>query len=362
MKKRQLFLVLNKNGKLIRFNTGASEPLISWSSVNVLEKGDVLALCGDTRGTYHLASENGRQRVCLCNQALVDYICKKFNCARGAKLSAWMGEEDNVLYFGGMQSAKASVYKLDNGYLPVIVDYNKRVGDWAYIHDNWIEFSKEIRTCLPQKISAFRCEAGIVLLDAPDGPLKPEPRREKGNKMLVSKELASYLRSFCGIEGRGKSRGLRMRAAVISGGIILGKTEEDLIAPDLLNLEQLNLDSKSCYLTMGKRGGIYVSSKFKKQMGDTAKLSVWRSKEFLALKPDPNGDINIRSSGYCSQIFSVSLEKLLRTMWPAAKKLYLIGHKNYWVVEEMPELPEKFEKANEHTRWSRAKLNFDECA
>lgn len=334
--KRPICVSIGRNGKSIRFSTAASEVLDAWDAVDLFEKNGVFAVRSAPRGRYHISKEQGRRRVLLSNQALVAYLCATYSCAPGATLPAWMGEEDGVLFFGGMQHNAPRQPTLDQAFTPLILEYNQRAGLWAYVHDNWIEFSKDIRTNLPPALTPALCGNTVALLHAPHGPLIPVPRRQQGNPMLVSKPLADFLRS----QFRGHTKGLRLHAALLPNGLLLAETLTDLDRPNLDRLRPVVLsDAQSFYLSFGRPGCLYLSARARKAIGDNTPLSLCSSGHLFALRPDPAGPIKPSINGYAAQIFSRSLEKCLRARWPAAKRLFLSHYKGIWILSDSTASP-----------------------
>lgn len=326
---------LNKNGKSLNFSTRASVPFMGYDDVEIFEKEGVVAVCGALQGSYHISMEKGRPRKALSNAQLVEYICKKFGYALGGVLPAWTGEQENVLFFGGMQP-HAGRYVLDESYTPIEVDYNRRAGNWAYVHDNWIEFTQEVRETLPTRLSAFRCGRVVVLSGDPAGKLTLTPRRQSGNLMLVSHPLADHLRGLYG----GEERGMRLRAAVLPGGVALADSQDLLSAVDLTRLERLTLDEgKYSFLTLGNRGTLYLSTPAWKQITSMNQLDVYGGMGYLALRTAREGAMRVTTCGYAHYIHSKRFFALLKERWPEARRIYLLRYGEQWLLWPHPSRP-----------------------
>lgn len=327
-KNRPMNVRLNRNGKSLNFSTRASMALEGYEDVEVLEKQGVMAVRGTAAGGYHISGEEGRPRKALSNARLVEHIREKFGCALGGALPAWTGEQENVLFFGGMQP-QAGPYVLDDSFVPVEVEYNRRAGDWAYIHDNWIEFTQEVRDALPERLSAFRCGRVVLLSGDPAGKLLLTPRRRSGNRTLVSHGLADHLRGLYG----GVESGMRLRAAQLPGGVALADSLELLSAVNLTRPERLNLDeSKYSFLTAGGRGTLYLSVPGWTELGGAERLEVYEGMGCLALRPSREGALRVTECGYAHYIHSKRFCELVKARWPDSVKLHLLRYGELWLL------------------------------
>lgn len=326
--KRPMNVRLNRNGKNLNFSTKASIQLAGYKDVEVFEKENVVAVRGMVGQGYHISQEKGRPRMALSNAQLVEYICKKFGCTYGSTLPVWTGEQENVLFFGGMQPLKMP-YVLDEHFTPIEVEYNRRAGDWSYVHDNWIEFTQEVRKVLPERLSAYRCGQVVVLRGDPAGRLVLTPRRQSGKRMLVSHALADYLRSLYG----GEELGMRLHAALLPDGVALADSLDSLTKIDLSGLEKLVLDeSKCCFLTPRISGTMYFSTMAWEQMERAGRVDVYGRAEYLALHVACEGDFPVTTYGYAHYIHSKQLCALVKKQWPEAKRLHVLRHGKLWLL------------------------------
>lgn len=327
-RKKLMSVRLNRNGKTLNFSSQASMPLAGYGDVEVFEKDGVIAVSGATSGSYHISGEVGRPRKALSNARLVEYIREKFGCELGGALPVWLGEEENVLFFGGMQP-QAGPYVLDEDFMPVEVEYNRRAGDWAYVHDNWIEFTQEIREALPERLSASRCGRVVLLNGDPAGKLALTPRRQSNNLMLVSHALADHLRSLYD----GEERGMRLYAALLPNGVALADNQELLESVNLTCPERLVLDeSKYCFVTTGAKGTLYLSATAWEQLERAERMDIYDGLGCLALRSARDGMMKVTQSGYAHYIHSKPLCMLLKERWPEAKKLHLLRHGDLWLL------------------------------
>lgn len=326
--KRAVNVRLNRNGKILNFSTKASAPLAGYTDADVFEKAGVIAVCGTHRDSYHLCGEGGRPRKALSNAQLVAYLCEKFGCGLGACLPAWIGQEENVLFFGGVQSGNGPWF-LDESFTPVEVEYNRRVGNWAYVHDNWIEFTREVREALPERLSAYRCGRVVLLSGDTAGKLVLTPRRQSGNQMLVSRAVADQLRSLYG----GVETGMRLHAAILPGGVVLADSLEALGSVNLTRTEKMVLDeSKYSFLSLTPKGSLYLSAPAWEQMEGLEQVEVYGAPGCLALRPVVEGGLRVTACGYAHHIHSKKLHQMIAAQWPAEKKLYLLRYGNLWLL------------------------------
>lgn len=335
--KSQYNVRFNKNGKIINFSTHVSKVLEGYEDVDVFEKDCIIAVQPTIGGSYHISGEVGRPRKGLSNAQLVEYLCKKFGCVPGDSLPAWLGKQEDVLFFGGMQPNKEEIYTLDESYTAIEVEYNRRAGDWAYIHDNWTEFTREVREVLPRRLTAYRCGNAVLLMGDAAGKLVMTPKRQRGTPMLVSPALADYLREMFD----GSEKGMRLRAKIVQGGVILADKIEALATADLTQCKPLDLNGCSRYfVTLGMRGALYLSAAAAQQLkNEGERLSLYRASKYLALKVNDGGALHIGEQKYAHYICSNHLCEMVRKWWPTEKKLYLLSHGKFWLMHSEPIWP-----------------------
>lgn len=333
---------LNRNGKTLSFSTKASAPLAGYTDVDIFESIDVVAVRGTYRGSYHISKEEGRPRKALSNAQLVTYLCEKFGCSLGSSLPAWISVEEDMLFFGRAQHTGSGF--LDESFTPLEVEYNRRAGDWAYVHDNWIEFTRDVRDALPERMTACHCGRVILLLGDPEGTLSLTLRRQSGNRMLVSHALADSLRSIYG----GKEKGMRLRAALVPGGVALADSQEELAAVNMTRPARLVLDeSQHRFMTLGQKGTIYLSASAREGLVRNGRVDVYEACGYLALRPADDGAVKVTESGYGCYLYSRELSRAITAQWPGSKRLYLLRHEGLWVLwpstQRPMDLPPAFE-------------------
>lgn len=358
-KPKSVCVRLNQNGKVLNFSSSASTMFVGFDNVDIFENDHVIAVQAATKGQYHISSEKGRLRKALSNAQLIAHLCKKFGCELGASLPAWVGDDERVLFFGGIQPEEKEHYILDETYTPVEVEYNRRAGSWAYIHDNWIEFTREVRDILPRRLSVYRCGNTVLLLGDSSGKLVLTPRRASGNLMLVSHPLASFLRHLY----NGTERGMRLCAATVPGGVALAENGELLDKGDYTFKEKVSLDERTCaFLNVGtgKLGSMYLSAYAWQLLGRPERLSVYIKAEYLALKPEKNGQFRATKCGYAQYIHTRQLCAILQNRWPGGKKIYLLRHENLWVLLPDTDLYHKLPPASSFERVELGNKQFKE--
>lgn len=328
--KRMFIRLMLKGGKNISFNTGASLVFLGYQEADVYEKGDVVAIQAVHGGAYHLANETGRDRKSLSSLALAKYLCQKFGCKEGERLDAWTNVQEGVLFFSGVRSEGKRNCLLDETYTKLVFEYNCRAGDWAYIHDNWVDFSKELRENLPEHMRAYRCGDAVVLLEDEKGPLHITTRRQTETRLIVSYALTLYL----GGVFQGERKGFRLKAKQLANGVILAATQEALEQVRLEERKEILLDeTQRRTLKMdASRKGIYLSVPAWKFLNEAERVSVYRCKGFLALKPEKDGTIKVNQYGYQRILCSVALLQMMAERWPETVQLYLHKHEEFFLL------------------------------
>lgn len=332
----------------LHINTAASRYLLGYSEVNVYEKGAVMAIEGALKGSYHLSREKGRDRSVISSMELVSHILEKYKRNGKAVLPVWEGQQEGVLFFGKAAPTKEIPPVLDETWTPLETEYNRRAGEWVYVHDNWIEVTKGIRTQLPDRLRAYQAGQVTVLKPETDGPLRVTSHRQRGNRMLDEPMLARYLRETYS----GEAAGLRLRACSTQDGLVLIASEEGALAGfRSKSMKPIELDETMLrFVTLHGKGGLYLSVRAYQAMGSCERVSAYCCGDWLALKPDPEGDKRVFTSGYVQEIFSSRLGDFLLRHYPEQGKYYLVQRGELWVfmtqpeAEELPPSPGRFRR------------------
>lgn len=306
------------------------------SRAELYERGGVTALAGDPAGTYHLGAKSekcgGRN---LCSAELVRYLWEKHGVAPGGKLTAWSpeGEAGAVIFLAAGVTREEARWPFDGRFRRVELVYHRRYGSWVFVEDNCVSFTGDLRRALPERLALRGAGRTLALAWAADGPYRLEERSGRKGRAVYSGQLAEYLRTRFGGDGRS----VLLFAKAVEGGVCFSDAEEALAglgkAEDLPGLDLGDPGDRFLYLL--DKGSVYFSSHALRRLG--TRFSVYASGETLALRGEPEkGGLEARGS----RVHSKALKEEVERRYPGARKLYLMECGDWMVLRPTPETGE----------------------
>lgn len=328
MRRSEPFVRLKE--KTIYLSSGAGQAM--GSRIDLYEKGDVVALVRNERGAYHLSdkSENCKGKV-LCSREISSYLKEKFNVDNGASLTAWIPPEGDgsTIFFSKNISQDAAQDGFDDAFCRIDLEYRKRFGEWVYVEDNCISFTKGLREALGARVGLHGDERVAALVNDPAGRYQLEIRKGRKQRAVYASELAAYLKGRFG----NSARGTLLHARKAAFGILFADSEDALELPATYIPPALDLGGpKDLFVNVSINKGVYISARAAQLLGGSC--SLYRSGDFLALAGE--GELKISRGVYSNIVFSKALHDMLKTRYGDAGRLYLQPHGSLLVLMHTP--------------------------
>lgn len=314
-KKKALFLRLASD-KMLYLSSGAANCL--GTRAELYQWGGITALVSAADGQYHLCRKSSACKgKNLCCAELVSWLCQKYSCTLGARLTAWVPHAgDGVLFFGEPRTAEEAQCEFDGRFKKLELLYHKRYGGRVFIEDNCISFTAELRQLLPQQLGLYKMGASLALLGEEDGPYQVEYRGSRKREAIYSAQLANYCRAVFSDGGRS----VLLAARPIYNGLVFGASEANLNDAPAYRLDLGTPGDR--FVRVLKNGALYFSSKATELLGSSFSLSLYENQ--LALRRDKDGPFHLHRTGYQNLVHSASLRKKLTQLYPKCQRLYLV--------------------------------------
>lgn len=314
-KKKELFLRIASD-KMLYLSSGAADCL--GARAELYQWGGVTALVSASDGQYHLCRKSSACKgKNLCCTELVSWLCRKYNCLLGARLTAWVSHAgDGVLFFGEARTAEEAQCEFDDRFEKLELLYHKRYGDRVFIEDNCISFTAELRQLLPPRLGLYKMGSSLALLGEEDGPYGVEYRGSRKREAIYSAQLSNY----CRANFKSGGRSVLLAARPVNNGLIFSASEADLNDAPAHRLDLGTPGDR--FMRILKNGALYFSAKASEQLGSSFSLFITENQ--LALRKDSSGPFHLHRTGYQNLVHSASLRKRLIKFYPDCQRLYLV--------------------------------------
>lgn len=326
-KKKALFLRLASD-KMLYLSSGAADCL--GERAELYQWGGVTALVSAPDGQYHLCRKSSACKgKNLCCAELVSWLCQKYDCTLGARLTAWVPHAgDGILFFGEARTPEEAQCEFDGRFEKLELLYHKRYGDRVFVEDNCISFTAELRQMLPQRLGLYKAGNSLALLGEENGPYLVEYRGSRKREAIYSAQLANYCRTAFAVSGRS----VLLAAKPIPNGLLFGISELELNDAPTHRLDLGTPGDR--FVRILKNGALYFSSKATEQLGDS--FSLFATENQLALYKDSNGHFHLHRTGYQNLVHSATLRKKLIQLYPNCQRLYLVEAGDLFTLSPSP--------------------------